>query len=68
MRRTLPTPLLALALTGCLFLGQDTTCTEADADSQVAAVWRPADFGRTERGEDPVVRGRHLRGADIRQP
>lgn len=45
MRHTLLAPLLALALTGCSFLGQDTTCTEADADSQVAAVWRPADFG-----------------------
>ncbi|MDX3589006.1 hypothetical protein OG920_45475 [Streptomyces europaeiscabiei] len=45
MRRALLTPLLALALTGCSFLGQATTCTEADADSQVAAVWRPADFG-----------------------
>lgn len=45
MRHTLLTPLVALALTGCSFLGQETTCTEADADSQVAAVWRPADFG-----------------------
>jgi hypothetical protein len=45
MRRTLLTPLLAAALTGCSFLGQDTPCTAADADSQVSAVWRPADFG-----------------------
>jgi hypothetical protein len=45
MRRTLLTPLLAVVLTGCSSLGQDTLCTEADADSQVSAVWRPADFG-----------------------
>ncbi|MFI9151513.1 lipoprotein [Streptomyces sp. NPDC053367] len=45
MRRYLFTPLLAVALTGCSLLGQDTPCTQADADSQVSAVWRPADFG-----------------------
>ncbi|MET8331153.1 hypothetical protein [Streptomyces sp. NPDC005181] len=45
MRRALLTPLLAAALTGCSLLGQDTPCTAADADSQVSAVWRPADFG-----------------------
>ncbi|QFR00907.1 hypothetical protein F9278_37255 [Streptomyces phaeolivaceus] len=45
MRRTLLTPLLAMVLTGCSFLGPDTPCTEADADSQVSAVWQPADFG-----------------------
>ncbi|GGW62746.1 hypothetical protein [Streptomyces xantholiticus] len=45
MRRALLTPLMAAALTGCSFLGQDTSCTQADADSQVTAVWRPADFG-----------------------
>ncbi|GAA3480185.1 hypothetical protein [Streptomyces yanii] len=45
MRRALLTPLLAAALTGCSLLGQDTPCTKADADSQVSAVWRPADFG-----------------------
>ncbi|MGW7362759.1 hypothetical protein ACWGI8_04840 [Streptomyces sp. NPDC054841] len=45
MRRVLLTPLLAAALTGCSLLGQDTPCTKAGADSQVSAVWRPADFG-----------------------
>jgi hypothetical protein len=45
MRRTLLTALLAVSLTGCSLLGQDTSCTEADADSQVSAVWQPADFG-----------------------
>ncbi|MGC3001237.1 hypothetical protein ACPF8X_23440 [Streptomyces sp. G35A] len=50
MRRALLTPLLAVALTGCSLLGQDTPCTEADADSQVSAVWQPADFG----GRDEV--------------
>ncbi|KOU66410.1 hypothetical protein ADK57_18360 [Streptomyces sp. MMG1533] len=45
MRRSPLTPLLAAALTGCSLLGQDTPCTEADADSQVSVVWRPADFG-----------------------
>ncbi|MEU6065976.1 hypothetical protein ABZ864_16255 [Streptomyces sp. NPDC047082] len=45
MRRALLAPLLAAALTGCSLLAQDTPCTEADADSQVSAVWRPADFG-----------------------
>ncbi|KKD06730.1 hypothetical protein [Streptomyces sp. WM6386] len=45
MRRALLTPLLAVALTGCSLLGQDTPCTEADADSEVTAVWQPADFG-----------------------
>ncbi|MFD4835397.1 hypothetical protein ACFWPV_37020 [Streptomyces uncialis] len=45
MRYILLTPLLMAALTGCLLLGQDTVCTEADADLQVSAVWRPADFG-----------------------
>ncbi|MET9410988.1 hypothetical protein ABZX90_35290 [Streptomyces sp. NPDC002935] len=45
MRRILLIPLLAAALTGCSLLGQDTPCTMADGDSQVSAVWRPADFG-----------------------
>ncbi|MEU0690574.1 hypothetical protein [Streptomyces uncialis] len=45
MRYILLTPLLMAALTGCSLLGQDTVCTLADADSQVSAVWRPADFG-----------------------
>ncbi len=45
MRRVLLTPLLAVSLTGCSLLGQSTPCTEADADSQVSAVWKPADFG-----------------------
>ncbi|MEU3251483.1 hypothetical protein [Streptomyces sp. NPDC006997] len=45
MRRALLTSLLAAALTGCSLLGQDAPCTRADADSQVSAVWRPADFG-----------------------
>lgn len=44
MRRALLAPLLAVTLTGCSFLGQDSLCTEADAHSQVSAVW-PADFG-----------------------
>lgn len=45
MRRILYMPLLAVALTGCSLAGQDTPCTKADADSQVSAVWPPADFG-----------------------
>ncbi|MEU0834705.1 hypothetical protein [Streptomyces sp. NPDC005969] len=45
MRRALLTPLLAAALTGCSFLGQDTPCTKVGGDSHVSAVWRPADFG-----------------------
>jgi hypothetical protein len=45
MRRALLVPLLAVALTGCSVFGQDTPCLQADADSQVAVVWRPADFG-----------------------
>ncbi|MEU9139682.1 hypothetical protein AB0D33_27620 [Streptomyces sp. NPDC048404] len=45
MRRLLLLPLPAAALTGCSLLGQDTPCTEADADSRVSVVWRPADFG-----------------------
>ncbi|MGW1544792.1 hypothetical protein ACWCPM_32020 [Streptomyces sp. NPDC002309] len=44
MRHTLLIPLLALAVTGCSFLGPQTPCTLADADSRVSAVWRPADF------------------------
>ncbi|WLQ50000.1 hypothetical protein P8A21_22085 [Streptomyces poriferorum] len=48
MRRALLTPLLAVSLTGCSVLGQDTPCTEADADSQVSAVWQPADFGHRD--------------------
>ncbi|MGW3820642.1 hypothetical protein [Streptomyces sp. NPDC005046] len=50
MRRTLLTPLLAAALTGCSLLGQDLPCTKADDDSRVSALWRPADFG----GRDAV--------------
>ncbi|WP_409473014.1 lipoprotein [Streptomyces sp. HC307] len=45
MRRTVLTTLLALALTGCSFVGQDTPCAQADADSAVSLVWRPSDFG-----------------------
>lgn len=45
MRRTLFVPVLAAALTGCSLLGHDTACTQADEDSRVSAVWRPADFG-----------------------
>ncbi|MFE9440970.1 hypothetical protein ACFYO2_18610 [Streptomyces sp. NPDC006602] len=45
MRRALLTPLLAATLTGCSLLSQGTSCTEVDANSQVSAVWRPADFG-----------------------
>ncbi|MFI5941804.1 hypothetical protein ACIBCB_16330 [Streptomyces uncialis] len=45
MRYILLTPLLMAALTGCSLLGQETLCTQADADSQVSAMWRPADFG-----------------------
>lgn len=44
MRHALLTLLLAPAVTGCSFLGPETSCTKADADSQVSAVWRPADF------------------------
>ncbi|WP_340380106.1 hypothetical protein U5640_31560 [Streptomyces sp. SS7] len=50
MRRVLLVPLLAVSLTGCALLGQDASCPQADADSQVAVVWRPADFG----GQDAV--------------
>ncbi|WP_324789328.1 hypothetical protein [Streptomyces sp. H51] len=50
MRRAFFTPLLAAALTGCSLLGQDTSCTKADAESQVSVMWRPADFG----GRDAV--------------
>ncbi|GAA4030622.1 hypothetical protein GCM10022232_90670 [Streptomyces plumbiresistens] len=50
MRRVLLAPLFAVSLTGCSLLVQTTPCTEADADSQVSAVWRPADFG----GRDAV--------------
>ncbi|MGW3492813.1 hypothetical protein [Streptomyces sp. NPDC001020] len=50
MRRALLIPLLAVALTGCSVFGQDTPCQQADANSQVSAVWRPADFG----GQDQV--------------
>ncbi|WP_326604227.1 hypothetical protein [Streptomyces sp. NBC_01800] len=45
MRRALLTPLLVAVLTGYSLLGQDMPCTMTDADSQVSAVWRPADFG-----------------------
>ncbi|MFD4828467.1 hypothetical protein ACFWPV_01190 [Streptomyces uncialis] len=45
MRYILLTPLLMAALTGCSLLGQETLCTPAAADSQVSAMWRPADFG-----------------------
>ncbi|MFJ4687969.1 hypothetical protein ACIQNG_28510 [Streptomyces sp. NPDC091377] len=50
MRRALLTALLVTALTGCSVFGQDPPCTQADADSQVSTVWRPADFG----GQDAV--------------
>ncbi|WP_326595659.1 hypothetical protein [Streptomyces brevispora] len=45
MRRALLAPLLVVALTGCSVFGRDAPCRQADADSQVSAVWRPADFG-----------------------
>jgi hypothetical protein len=45
MKYAFLTPLLAAALAGCSFAGADSVCTLADADSQVEAVWRPADFG-----------------------
>jgi hypothetical protein len=45
VRRALLTPLLAAALTGCSLLGQDTPCAQADADSSVSVLWKPADFG-----------------------
>ncbi|MDQ1035610.1 hypothetical protein QFZ75_002026 [Streptomyces sp. V3I8] len=45
MRRALLASLPALALTGCSVFGQDMPCRQADADSQVSAVWRAADFG-----------------------
>ncbi|MFJ9819439.1 hypothetical protein ACIRU3_30100 [Streptomyces sp. NPDC101151] len=45
MRRALLTPLLVVALTGCSLFGEDTPCTQADADSRVSVVWRPSDFG-----------------------
>lgn len=50
MRRSLLVPLLVAALTGCSALGEDKACTQADAESQVSVVWRPADFG----GQDAV--------------
>ncbi|MFH9179254.1 hypothetical protein [Streptomyces albogriseolus] len=49
MRRALITPVFAMTLTvtlaGCSLFGEAAPCTEADADSQVSAVWQPADFG-----------------------
>jgi hypothetical protein len=36
------------ALTGCSHLDQGAPCTEADMDSGVAVVWRPADFGNQD--------------------
>ncbi|MGW1544318.1 hypothetical protein ACWCPM_29500 [Streptomyces sp. NPDC002309] len=45
MRRIVLTPLLAVALTGCSFIGQARPCAQADADSAVSVVWRPSDFG-----------------------
>ncbi|MEV6618582.1 hypothetical protein AB0N31_32920 [Streptomyces sp. NPDC051051] len=50
MRRALLTVLLAASLTGRSLLGKDTSCPQADGDSQVTVVWRPADFG----GRDAV--------------
>lgn len=50
MLRVLLTMLLAASLTGCSLLGQDTPCPQADGDSGVSVVWRPADFG----GRDAV--------------
>ncbi|MFH8935819.1 hypothetical protein [Streptomyces griseosporeus] len=50
MRRLLLVPLLVAALTGCSAFGQDEACTQADAESRVSVVWRPADFG----GQDAV--------------
>ncbi|MFE9818533.1 hypothetical protein [Streptomyces sp. NPDC005773] len=50
MRRALLTLMLAAALTGCSSLGDDAPCTKIGADSQVSAVWQPADFG----GRDEV--------------
>ncbi|GAB2826594.1 hypothetical protein GCM10027073_64600 [Streptomyces chlorus] len=48
MRRILLTLATVAALTGCSVFGQETLCTQADMDSAVAVVWRPADFGSTD--------------------
>ncbi|WP_406358013.1 hypothetical protein OHB56_36030 [Streptomyces sp. NBC_01635] len=48
MRRILLTLATAAALTGCSVFGQDASCTQADMDSAVAVMWRPADFGGTD--------------------
>lgn len=48
MRRILLTLGTAVALTGCSVSGQGTLCTQADMESEVAVVWRPADFGGTD--------------------
>ncbi|MBL3668354.1 lipoprotein [Streptomyces sp. M2CJ-2] len=48
MRRILLTLGAAAALTGCSVFGRDGACTRADMDSEVAVVWRPADFGGTD--------------------
>ncbi|WP_392957533.1 hypothetical protein [Streptomyces sp. LN245] len=58
MRRTLLTLLLAAASTGCSLLGQDASCTKADDDSRVSALWRPADFGSLDAAKIQLcVRG-----------
>ncbi|MFC3575503.1 lipoprotein [Streptomyces yaanensis] len=45
MRRIFLVLCTAAALTGCSVLDRGASCTEADMDSGVAVVWRPADFG-----------------------
>lgn len=45
MRRVLLVLCTAAALTGCSLFGRDAPCTQADMDSGVGVVWRPADFG-----------------------
>ncbi|MHB9858310.1 hypothetical protein [Streptomyces sp. YIM S03343] len=45
MKHALLTPLLAVALTGCSFLGQDAPCTKTGMDSHVTVIWPPTDFG-----------------------
>ncbi|MFD6323657.1 lipoprotein [Streptomyces sp. NPDC058442] len=48
MRRVLLTLGAAAALTGCSVFGRGGACTQADTDSEVSVVWRPADFGGTD--------------------
>ncbi|MET8828490.1 hypothetical protein ABZX40_22690 [Streptomyces sp. NPDC004610] len=48
MRHALWTIGTAAALSGCTLFGQTAPCTLMGADSSVAAVWRPADFGASD--------------------